>query len=109
MVDHPSPAVSQYLDNIENQTFREALAKLRNHVLQNLPPGFTEEISYGMIGYVVSHKLYPSGYHCNPKLPLPATSPQQSGQAVTVSAGESLTFFPFFKKSFLQLINLFFN
>jgi len=74
MVDHPSPAVSQYLDNIENQTFREALVKLRNHVLQNLPPGFTEEISYGMIGYVVSHKLYPSGYHCNPKLPLPFLS-----------------------------------
>ena len=24
-----------------------------------------------MIGYVVPHKLYPDGYHCNPKLPLP--------------------------------------
>jgi len=24
-----------------------------------------------MIGYVVPHELYPPGYHCDPKLPLP--------------------------------------
>ena len=24
-----------------------------------------------MIGYVVPHSLYPAGYHCDPKLPLP--------------------------------------
>jgi hypothetical protein len=24
-----------------------------------------------MIGYVVPHSLYPEGYHCDPKLPLP--------------------------------------
>jgi hypothetical protein len=28
-------------------------------------------MSYGMIGYVVPHKIFPAGYHCNPKLPLP--------------------------------------
>ncbi len=28
-------------------------------------------MSYGMIGYVVPHTIYPDGYHCNPKLPLP--------------------------------------
>lgn len=28
-------------------------------------------MSYGMIGYVVPHSIYPSGYHCTPKLPLP--------------------------------------
>ncbi|MGV3640687.1 MAG: DUF1801 domain-containing protein, partial [Adhaeribacter sp.] len=27
--------------------------------------------SYGMIGYVVPHSLYPAGYHCDPKQPLP--------------------------------------
>jgi hypothetical protein len=36
-----------------------------------LPEGYEECISYGMIGYVVPHSLYPAGYHCNPKLPLP--------------------------------------
>ena len=24
-----------------------------------------------MIGYVVPHSIYPNGYHCEPKLPLP--------------------------------------
>jgi hypothetical protein len=28
-------------------------------------------MQYGMIGYYVPHKLYPDGYHCNPKQPLP--------------------------------------
>lgn len=28
-------------------------------------------MSYGMLGYVVPHSLYPDGYHCDPKLPLP--------------------------------------
>lgn len=28
-------------------------------------------MSYGMIGYVVPHTIYPKRYHCNPELPLP--------------------------------------
>lgn len=49
----------------------EALQKLRKEIKKNLPKGFEECMSYGMIGYVVPHKLYPKGYHCNPSLPLP--------------------------------------
>ncbi len=45
--------------------------KIREVVLQNLPIGFKEVISYGMLGYVVPHEIYPDGYHCTPKLPLP--------------------------------------
>lgn len=47
------------------------MQKLRKSILDNLPEGFSETMSYGMIGYVVPHSIYPSGYHCNPKLPLP--------------------------------------
>lgn len=47
------------------------IEKLRKELKKNLPKGFNEEMSYGMIGYVVPHKLYPPGYHCNPTLPLP--------------------------------------
>ena len=47
------------------------MQRLREVILENLPAGFEETISYGMIGYVVPHSLYPSGYHCDPKLPLP--------------------------------------
>ncbi len=45
--------------------------KLRDTVLKNIPKGFEETLSYGMIGYVVPHSKYPAGYHCDPKLPLP--------------------------------------
>lgn len=45
--------------------------KLRETILENLPKGFEEEMSYGMIGYVVPFSIYPKGYHCNTKLPLP--------------------------------------
>lgn len=51
-----------------------AFKKLRATIKKNLPKGFKEEISYGMIGFVVPHLKYPAGYHCNPKLPLPFMS-----------------------------------
>ena len=47
------------------------IERLRQTILKNLPKGFEETLSYGMIGYVIPHSLYPKGYHCNPKLPLP--------------------------------------
>ncbi|MEZ4810209.1 MAG: DUF1801 domain-containing protein [Allomuricauda sp.] len=50
---------------------QKAVSKLRETVKDNLPEGFQECISYKMIGYVVPHSLYPDGYHCDPKLPLP--------------------------------------
>ena len=50
---------------------KQAIAKLREEILRNLPQGFEETISYGMIGYVVPHSIYPKGYHADPKLPLP--------------------------------------
>lgn len=50
---------------------KPAMTELRKVILKNLPKGFSEVISYGMIGYVVPHSLYPEGYHCDPKLPLP--------------------------------------
>ena len=48
-----------------------AFEKLRETIKGNIPAGFQETMSYGMIGYVVPHELYPQGYHCDPKLPLP--------------------------------------
>lgn len=53
---------------------KEAINKLRNTILENLPDGFKECINYGMISYVVPHSVYPAGYHCDPKLPLPFLS-----------------------------------
>ncbi len=59
-----------YMDALPEDR-KEAMTKLREALLINLPKGFREEMSYGMLGYVVPHALYPKGYHCNPKLPLP--------------------------------------
>nr|WP_285903374.1 DUF1801 domain-containing protein [Arenibacter sp. H213] len=50
---------------------RIAVGRLRQVILEHLPQGFEEQISYGMLGYVVPHSRYPNGYHCDPKLPLP--------------------------------------
>ncbi len=50
---------------------KPAFQALRHVVLDNLPKGFKEVISYGMIGYVVPHETYSDGYHCSPELPLP--------------------------------------
>ncbi|CAN5596329.1 DUF1801 domain-containing protein [soil metagenome] len=50
---------------------QSALIKLCKTIKKNLPKGFEEVMSYGMIGYVVPHQIYPAGYHCDPKLPLP--------------------------------------
>jgi len=49
----------------------EAINELRKTILASLPIGFVECINYGMVGYVVPHSIYPKGYHCDPKLPLP--------------------------------------
>lgn len=53
---------------------KEAIEKLRQTVLKNLPKGFTEGMNYNMIGYFVPHSVYPDGYHCDPKQPLPFIS-----------------------------------
>ncbi len=50
------------------------MSRLRTAIRKNLPGGFTETMSYGMIGYVVPHSLYKEGYHCDPSLPLPFMS-----------------------------------
>lgn len=65
--------VDEYISKIPEdrfEVFNELLGVIRN----GLPQGFEECISYGMIGFVVPHSLYPKGYHCDPKLPLPFLS-----------------------------------
>lgn len=49
----------------------EPFNKLHDVIVKNLPKGFEAAISYGGLGYVVSHTIYPAGYHCKPSEPLP--------------------------------------
>jgi uncharacterized protein YdhG (YjbR/CyaY superfamily) len=62
--------VTDYIAQVPEDRL-EGISTLRETILKNLPAGFEECISYGMVGYVVPHSIYPSGYHCDPKLPLP--------------------------------------
>jgi len=63
-------SVEEYIRQVP-ELQREAFVVLRKTILENLPIGFSEEMSYGMIGYVVPHSTYPKGYQSDPKLPLP--------------------------------------
>ena len=62
--------VEQYIAEIPAGR-QQAIIELRKVIKKNLPKGFKEGMGYGMIGYVVPHSIYPAGYHCTPKLPLP--------------------------------------
>lgn len=59
-----------YLQEIPEER-KAVFQKLRAVIKKNLPKGFREEMNYGMIGFVIPHSKYPSGYHCDPKMPLP--------------------------------------
>lgn len=60
----------QYINELPEDR-KIVMQKLRDVVLANLPKGFKEMMGYGMLGYSVPHEIYPNGYHCNPKDPLP--------------------------------------
>lgn len=62
--------VVEYLEQIPEEQ-KSVVVKLQKTIKKNLPKGFKEIMNYGMIGYVVPHSIYPDGYHCDPKLPLP--------------------------------------
>jgi uncharacterized protein YdhG (YjbR/CyaY superfamily) len=53
------------------QERKAPITKLRKTILENLPKGMEEQMSYGMLGFVIPHSVYPDGYHCNPETPLP--------------------------------------
>jgi uncharacterized protein YdhG (YjbR/CyaY superfamily) len=62
--------VDNYIEQLPEDR-KAAMESLRKIFSENLPDGFQECMSYGMIGYVVPHSIYPAGYHCDAKLPLP--------------------------------------
>jgi len=63
-------SVSEYLASLDPDR-RAQVAQLRECIRRNLPEGYEEGMQYGMIGYYVPHSLWPAGYHCDPKQPLP--------------------------------------
>lgn len=66
-------SVGEYLNGLSDER-REALATLRKVINKNIDKRFEEGIQYGQVAWFVPHSLYPAGYHCNPKEPLPFAS-----------------------------------
>lgn len=62
--------VQEILENVPQERM-ESFTKLHDVIVKNLPLGFIAAISYGGLGYVIPHSLYPAGYHCKPSEPLP--------------------------------------
>lgn len=62
--------VKQYLAELPEER-RAAIATVRKVILKNLDKDFEEGMQYGLIGYFVPHRVYPPGYHCDPRQPLP--------------------------------------
>ena len=70
---YEATTVEEYIAQLPEER-TEPFKKLRKTILDNLPEGFEEGINYGMPSYYVPHSIYPDGYHCDPKLPLPFIS-----------------------------------
>jgi hypothetical protein len=62
--------VDEYLQSLSPER-RDAIACVRDTICQHIDPVFEEGMQYGMIGYYVPHAVFPAGYHCDPKQPLP--------------------------------------
>jgi len=65
--------VKDYLKELPTDR-ASSFIKLRDTILNTIPKGFEEVMSYGMVSYVVPHAIYPEGYHCNTQLPLQFTA-----------------------------------
>lgn len=69
-VQSKASSVTEYLAELpedRRKTIRALRAVLRKH----MDPKLKEGMQYGMISYFVPHSVFPEGYHCDPKQPLP--------------------------------------
>jgi len=69
-MQYKADTIDDYISQLPEERIKP-INKLRKQILDNLPKGVEERISYGMIGYIIPHSIYPDGYHCTPELPLP--------------------------------------
>lgn len=85
--------VEEYLASLPEDR-RAAINAVRKVILANLGKGYVEHMQYGMIGYAVPHSIYPDGYHCDPKQPLPfvALASQKGYMSLYMYKGEGTWF-----------------
>lgn len=62
--------VAAYLAELPAER-RKLLQAVRRVIRANLDAELEEGLQYGMIGYYVPHRVYPAGYHCDPRQGVP--------------------------------------
>ena len=79
----PAPTVEAYLASLPADR-RAVIEAVRKVLRANLDPLVEEGMQYGMVGYYVPHSVFPAGYHCDPRQPLPfaALAAQKNGYSV---------------------------
>jgi len=86
-VQSSAETVRAYLDSLPPDR-RAVLEAVRKVLRANLDPKVEEGMQYGMIGYYIPHAVFPAGYHCDPRQPLPfvALAAQKNSYSVYLMA-----------------------
>ena len=66
-------SIKDYINSLKSDR-KKTITQLINVIEQNIPKGFEKVMNYGMPSFVIPHSIYPDGYHCDNKLPLPFIS-----------------------------------
>jgi hypothetical protein len=61
--------VKEYLASLPGDR-RAGIEAVRTVIRKNLDKHYEESMLWGMIGYAVPHRVWPTGYHCDPSKPL---------------------------------------
>ena len=69
MVSSKASTVKEYLASLPEDR-RAVIQAVREVILRNKDRDLEEGMQYGMIGYYVPHRIYPAGYHVDPRQPL---------------------------------------
>ncbi len=79
----PADRIDAYLAGLADDR-RAAVLAILDAVRQKLPQGYVEGMQYGMPSFFVPHSVYPHGYHCDPKQPVPFASVASQKQHVSL-------------------------
>lgn len=75
--------VTEYLAELPPDR-RAAIEAVRRVILDNVDQDIEEGMYYGMITYYVPHRIFPAGYHCDPRIPLPYLALASQKQYMTL-------------------------
>lgn len=79
----PADSIHAYLDALADDR-RAAVEAILDAIRENLPAGYAEGMQYGMPSFFVPHSVYPDGYHCDPKQPVPFVGVASQKQHISV-------------------------